>query len=202
MNTPEDQPNAEEALARAARKQMAAALDEDQEPEADEPVEWQPIWKRPRTPKPKAAKKNELCEQRRRLQDAAKRRLVAGNSRRPRSRQNRLGNVASRRDARALSHCGAQAPGCGDDARHHPLSEGHPRPRITTGCRTSSGLHSVGSTRPSGAHSGAPDDNGLHRGAHHDGAPPRPAPHHSDDARHSRRPDMAEKDDFRSDSDW
>lgn len=141
MNTPEDQPNAEEALARAARKQMAAALDEDQEPEADEPVEWQPIWKRPRTPKPKAAKKNELCEQRRRLQDAAKRRLVAGNSRRPRSRQNRLGNVASRRDARALSHCGAQAPGCGDDARHHPLSEGHPRPRITTGCRTSSGLH-------------------------------------------------------------
>ncbi|MGW4549947.1 hypothetical protein ACWEN4_26905 [Streptomyces violaceorubidus] len=56
MSTPEDQPNAEEALARAraAREQMAAALDEDQEPEADEPAGWQPIWKRPRTPKSKA----------------------------------------------------------------------------------------------------------------------------------------------------
>ncbi|MEV0695067.1 hypothetical protein [Streptomyces sp. NPDC050388] len=105
MNTPEDQPNPDEALARAraARKQMAAALDEDQEPEVDEPVGWQPIWKRPWTPKSKAAKKKELREQRRRLQDTAKRRLAAGNSRRPRSRQNRIGNAAARRDARALS---------------------------------------------------------------------------------------------------
>lgn len=105
MSTPEDQPSPEEALARArdARVEMAAALDEDQEPEADEPVGWQPIWKRPRTPKSKADKKKELHKQRRRLQDAAKRRLAAGNSRRPRSRQSRIGNAAARRDARALS---------------------------------------------------------------------------------------------------
>jgi hypothetical protein len=105
VSTPEEQPNAGEALARAraAREQMAAALDEDQELEVVEPVGWQPIWKRPRTPKSKAAKEKELREQRRRLQDAAKRRLAAGNSRRPRSRQNRLGNAAARRDARALS---------------------------------------------------------------------------------------------------
>ncbi|MGW3956042.1 hypothetical protein ACWEKM_35220 [Streptomyces sp. NPDC004752] len=105
MSTPEEQPNAEEALAcaRAARAEMAAALDEDQEPEADAPVGWQPIWKRPRKPKSKAAKKQELRKQRRRLQDAARRRLAAGNSRRPRSRQSRIGNAAARRDARALS---------------------------------------------------------------------------------------------------
>lgn len=50
-------------------------------------------------------------------------------------------------------------------------------PRIATGCRTSGGLHLVDSTRwapPSGAHSGAPHDDGLHRGAHHSGAPPYP----------------------------
>nr|WP_239106362.1 hypothetical protein [Streptomyces sp. SID8014] len=82
---------------------MAAALDEDQELEADEPVGWQPIWKRPRKPKSKAAKKAELRKQRKRLQEAAKRRLAARNSRRPRSRQNRIGNAAARRDARTLS---------------------------------------------------------------------------------------------------
>ncbi|GAA3163777.1 hypothetical protein [Streptomyces ramulosus] len=105
MSTPDEQPNPDEALAlaRAASGQMAAALDEDQEPAADEPVGWQPIWKRPRTPKSKAAKKQELRKQRRRLQDAAKRRLATGNSRRPRSRQSRIGNAAARRDARALS---------------------------------------------------------------------------------------------------
>ncbi|MFF9691382.1 hypothetical protein [Streptomyces sp. NPDC014623] len=105
MNTPEELPNPQDALARAraAREQMAAALDEDQEPEPDEPVGWQPIWKRPRTPKSKAAKKLELHKQRRRLQDAAKRRLAAQQSRRPRSRQSRIGNAAARRDARALS---------------------------------------------------------------------------------------------------
>ncbi|MFJ7201829.1 MULTISPECIES: hypothetical protein [unclassified Streptomyces] len=91
------------ARARAASGEIAAALDEDQEPEPEEPVGWQPIWKRPRTPKSKAAKKKQLDDQRERLQDAAKRRLAAGESRRPRSRQSRIGNAAARRDARALS---------------------------------------------------------------------------------------------------
>ncbi|WP_413755073.1 hypothetical protein [Streptomyces sp. MMBL 11-3] len=105
MSTPEDQPGPEEALARArdARAEMAAALDEDQEPKADESAGWQPVWKRPRMPKSTAAKKRELHKQRRRIQEAAKRRLAAGNSRRPRSRQSRIGNAAARRDARALS---------------------------------------------------------------------------------------------------
>ncbi|MFS0696724.1 hypothetical protein [Streptomyces nitrosporeus] len=105
MSTPDEQPNPGDALAcaRAAREQMAAALDEDQELGADEPVGWQPIWKRPRKPKSKAAKKAELRKQRKRLQDAAKRRLAAGESRRPRSRQSRIGNATARRDARALS---------------------------------------------------------------------------------------------------
>jgi hypothetical protein len=105
VNTPEDRPNPDDALARAraAREQMAAALTEDQEPDPDEPLGWQPVWKRPRKPKSKAAKKAELRKQRKRLQEAAKRRLAAGNSRRPRSRQSRIGNAAARRDARALS---------------------------------------------------------------------------------------------------
>ncbi|WP_434600246.1 hypothetical protein [Streptomyces sp. A5-4] len=105
MSTPEELPNPQDALARAhaSRAKMAAALDEDQEPEPDEPAGWQPVWKRTRTPKSKAAKKLELHKQRRRLQDAGKRRLAAGESRRPRSRQNRIGNAAARRDARALS---------------------------------------------------------------------------------------------------
>ncbi|MEV0694842.1 hypothetical protein [Streptomyces sp. NPDC050388] len=105
MSTPEEQPSPEEALAcaRAAAKKMAAALDEDQEREPDEPLGWQPVWKRPRKSKSKAAKKAELRKQRRRLQDAGRRRFVAGQSRRPRSRQNRIGNAAARRDARALS---------------------------------------------------------------------------------------------------
>ncbi|WP_411575219.1 hypothetical protein [Streptomyces fradiae] len=105
MNTPEERPNPDDALARAraAREQMAAALDEDQEPEADEPVGWQPVWKRPRKPKSKAAQKAELRKQRKRLQEAGKRRLAAANSRRPRSQQNRIGSAAARRDARALS---------------------------------------------------------------------------------------------------
>ncbi|MFJ1930392.1 MULTISPECIES: hypothetical protein [unclassified Streptomyces] len=105
MSTPEELPNPQDAVASAcaARAKMAAALDEDQEPEPDEPAGWQPVWKRPRTPKSKAAKKLQLHKQRRRLQDAGKRRLAAGESRRPRSRQNRIGNAAARRDARALS---------------------------------------------------------------------------------------------------
>jgi hypothetical protein len=105
VNTPEERPNPDDALARAraAREQMAAALTEDQEPEPDEPLGWQPIWKRPRKPKSKAAKKAELRKQRKRLQEAGKRRLAASQSRRPRSRQSRIGNAAARRDARALS---------------------------------------------------------------------------------------------------
>ncbi|MCX5346182.1 hypothetical protein [Streptomyces atratus] len=105
MSTPEERPNPDDALARAhaARAKMAAALDEDLEPEREEPLGWQPVWKRPRKPKSKAAKKAELRKQRRRLQDAGKRRLAAGQSRRPRSRQSRIGNAAARRDARALS---------------------------------------------------------------------------------------------------
>ncbi|QNT98433.1 hypothetical protein HEP81_08207 (plasmid) [Streptomyces griseofuscus] len=105
MSTPEEQPDHEEILARAraGRPEMAAALDEDQESELDEDLGWQPIWKRPRKPKSKADKKKELRKQRKRLRDAGKRRLVAGQSRRPRSRQSRIGNAAARRDARALS---------------------------------------------------------------------------------------------------
>ncbi|MFF5257024.1 hypothetical protein ACFY4K_34005 [Streptomyces leeuwenhoekii] len=112
MSTPEELPSPDDALARAraARPEMAAALDEDQESELVEDLGWQPIWKRPRTPKSKADKKKELRKQRERLRDAGKRRLAAGQSRRPRSRQSRIGNAAARRDARALSrlqHSGA-----------------------------------------------------------------------------------------------
>jgi hypothetical protein len=68
-----------------------------------EPPAWEPIWKRPRKPKSKTAKQAELRKQRKRLQAAAgRRRLAAGQSRRPRLRQNRIGNAAARRDARAL----------------------------------------------------------------------------------------------------
>ncbi|MGC4986665.1 hypothetical protein ACLQ18_39750 [Streptomyces sp. DT193] len=103
MSTPEEQPSPTEALARAraAAEKMTAARDEDQE--FDEPLGWQPVWKRSRKPKSKAEKKQELRKQRRRLQDAGRRRFAAGQSRRPRSRQNRIGNAAARRDARALS---------------------------------------------------------------------------------------------------
>lgn len=50
-----------------------------------------------------AAKKQELRKQRWRLQDAGRRRFAAGQSRRPRSRHNRIGNPAARHDARTLS---------------------------------------------------------------------------------------------------
>ncbi|MFJ8405805.1 hypothetical protein ACIQ9K_35775 [Streptomyces microflavus] len=108
MTTPAEDsvlPGLEDALtrARAAHEKMAAALDEDQGPESDEDLGWQPLWKRPRTPKSKAAKKLELHMQRRRLQDAGKRHLTAGESRGPRPRQSRIGSAAARRDARALS---------------------------------------------------------------------------------------------------
>ncbi|MFK8906226.1 hypothetical protein [Streptomyces sp. YS-3] len=104
MTTPEI-PGLKEVLARAraASEEIAAPLDEDPEPETEESPGWKPIWKRPQTPKSKAAKKKELSDQRERLQDAGKRRLAAGESRRPRSRQSRICNAAARRDARALS---------------------------------------------------------------------------------------------------
>ncbi|AXU16786.1 hypothetical protein [Streptomyces clavuligerus] len=103
MSTPEKHPSLDDALARARATagEMTAALDEDQE--HDEPLGWQPVWKRPRKPKSKAAKKAELHAQRLRLRDAGRRRLAASQSRRPRSRQNRIGNAAARRDARALA---------------------------------------------------------------------------------------------------
>ncbi|CAL9327299.1 hypothetical protein [Streptomyces sp. SudanB182_2057] len=112
MSTPEERPHPDEALARAqaARAKMAAALDKVREPGAAESLGWQPVWKRPRKPKSKAAKKAELRRQRGRLKAAGRRRLAAGQSRRPRPRQNRIGNAAARRDARALSrlrHSGA-----------------------------------------------------------------------------------------------
>ncbi|WP_371601765.1 hypothetical protein OG345_00025 [Streptomyces sp. NBC_01220] len=64
---------------------------------------WQPVWKRPRKRKSKAAEKLELHKQRRLLQGAGKRRLAAAQSRWPRSPQSRIGNAAARRDARAPS---------------------------------------------------------------------------------------------------
>ncbi|MFJ2307259.1 MULTISPECIES: hypothetical protein [unclassified Streptomyces] len=96
MSTPEE-PSLEDAhaRARAAAPERSAVL--------DEPPPWEPIWKRPRTPKNDRDKKRELRKQRRRLQDAGRCRFVAGQSRWPRSRQNRIGNAAARRDARALS---------------------------------------------------------------------------------------------------
>ncbi|WP_241839428.1 MULTISPECIES: hypothetical protein [unclassified Streptomyces] len=78
---------------------MAAVLDDDQDPK--EPVGWQPVWKRPRPLKSEAAKTVGLRRQR--LRDAGRRSLAASQSRRPRSRQSRIGNAAARRDARALS---------------------------------------------------------------------------------------------------
>ncbi|MFF3313776.1 hypothetical protein [Streptomyces sp. NPDC002952] len=87
---------------------MAAALDEDEEPELDEDLGWQPIWKRPRKFNSKADKKKGLRKQRERLRDAGKRRF-AGQSRWPRSRQNRIGNSAARRDAASPHRAGAPA---------------------------------------------------------------------------------------------
>ncbi|GAA2921140.1 hypothetical protein GCM10010446_01440 [Streptomyces enissocaesilis] len=69
MTTPENPevPGLKDALARAraAHEEMAAALDEDQEPELepDEVLGWQPVWKRPRKPKSKAAEKEDLRKQ-------------------------------------------------------------------------------------------------------------------------------------------
>lgn len=110
MTTPENPENPEipgfkDALARAraASEEMTPALGRGRQPETEEPAGWQPIWKRPRTPKSKAAKKKQLSDQRERLQDAGKLRLAAAQSRRPRSPQSRIGNAAARRDARALS---------------------------------------------------------------------------------------------------
>ncbi|WP_105973618.1 hypothetical protein [Streptomyces geranii] len=67
------------------------------------PTPWQPVWKRLRKPLTKAEQKRRLRLQRQRLQQAGHRRFFAGQSRRPRSRRNRVGSAAGRRDARALS---------------------------------------------------------------------------------------------------
>ncbi|MFC9622776.1 hypothetical protein ACFTXM_23215 [Streptomyces sp. NPDC056930] len=68
MSTPEGQPSLENALARAraVSEELAAVL--------DDPPPWEPIWKRPRKPKSDQEKKAELRKQRRRLQDAGRRR--------------------------------------------------------------------------------------------------------------------------------
>lgn len=200
MSTSEERPHPDEALARAqaARAKMAAALDKVREPGAAESLGWQPVWKRPRKPKSKAAKKAELRRQRGRLKAAERRRLAAGQSRRP--RPGRTGSATRPRAGMPgpCPGCGTQAPGWGDDGRHRPLSGVHPTPRIATGYRTSSGLHSSGLHPMDSTEwnplSGAPDHGGLHRGAHRDGAPPRPAPHYSDDVRHSRAPRCATPD--------
>jgi hypothetical protein len=95
VNAPQD-PRIEDVLARLRHSAQERAT-------TYGPPPWEPIWKRPRTPKSDPEKKRELRKQRRRLQDAGRRRFVAGQSRRPRARQNRIGNAAARRDARTLS---------------------------------------------------------------------------------------------------
>ncbi|MEU0990275.1 hypothetical protein [Streptomyces sp. NPDC005953] len=85
---------------------IAAQLRKDLQERADmygSPLVWEPVWKRPRKPKSRAAKKAELRKQRKRLRNAGQRRFAPRQSRRPRSRQSRIGNAAARCDARALS---------------------------------------------------------------------------------------------------
>ncbi|MGW3638575.1 hypothetical protein [Streptomyces sp. NPDC005143] len=96
MTMPSEDSRIEAAAARVKEAAQARA-------DAYGPSPWEPIWKRPRTPKSQAEMKQELRKQRRRLQEAGRRRFFAGQSRRPRSRQNRIGSSAVRRDARALS---------------------------------------------------------------------------------------------------
>lgn len=96
MTTPPNDPRVKAAAAQVEKgaRERAAAYG---------PPPWQPIWKRPRKPKSKKQKEKELQEQRKRLQAAGRRRHIARQSCRPRSRRNRIGSAASRRDARALS---------------------------------------------------------------------------------------------------
>jgi hypothetical protein len=75
----------------AARATTAAALDEEQEPEPDQPGG---MAAGPEAPWEAAVRSGE---------GAGPRRLAAGQSRRPRSRQNRIGAAAAHRDARAVS---------------------------------------------------------------------------------------------------
>ncbi|KJY18149.1 hypothetical protein VR43_26570 [Streptomyces sp. NRRL S-104] len=67
------------------------------------PAAPQPIWKRSRKPKAIKARKAELAKQCMRLKAAGTRRFYGSQARRPRPRRNRIGSVAARRDARALS---------------------------------------------------------------------------------------------------
>ncbi|WP_326770899.1 hypothetical protein [Streptomyces sp. NBC_01591] len=106
MSTPEEL-SFDDILARAreAAPELNAVL--------DEPVLWEPIWKRPRTPKSKAEKKQELRKQRRRLQDAGRRRFITGQSRRPRPRQNRIGGTVTLADGwddLRVDHGGGSCP--------------------------------------------------------------------------------------------
>ncbi|UXX98086.1 hypothetical protein N7U49_48240 (plasmid) [Streptomyces sp. AD2-2] len=69
----------------------------------DRPVAYQYLWKRARHPATRKEKNQMLREQRKRTEAARIRRHAAGQSRRPRARQNRIGSAVARRDARALS---------------------------------------------------------------------------------------------------
>jgi hypothetical protein len=95
--TTQDDLRIEAAAARtkAAARERAAAYG---------PLRGRPDGKSPRTAKTDQEKKKEqLREQRKRLQAAGQRHFAAGQSRRPRPRRNRIGSAAARRDARALS---------------------------------------------------------------------------------------------------
>ena len=96
MTTPSEDPRIEAVAARVKESAQERA-------NAYGPPRWEPVWKRPRTPKSQAQKKKELRKQRRRLQDAGRRRFIAGQSRRPRPRQNRIGNAAERRGSPSKS---------------------------------------------------------------------------------------------------
>ncbi|MGW0537898.1 hypothetical protein [Streptomyces sp. NPDC003032] len=107
---------------------MAAALDEEQEPEPDESLGWQPVWKRLRKPKSKAEKKQELRKQRRRLQRAGRRRLAAGQPR-PEELGFGSGMTCRRRlavwnEAGVWDQLGGRDPGCRRARRPAPAKAG------------------------------------------------------------------------------
>jgi hypothetical protein len=95
MTTPPEDPRIEAAAARV-KAGIQECADTYGQPA------WQPIWQRPRKPLTTAEKKR-LRLQRKRLQQAGRRRFFARESRRPRPHRNRIGSAAARRDARALS---------------------------------------------------------------------------------------------------
>lgn len=109
------------ARARAASGEIAAALDEDQEPAPEVPVGWQPIWKRPRTPKSKAASKKELTISGRGSGTLPSAALLRGSRAGP--APGRAGSATRPRAAMPAPcpGCGTPTPGCGDDAGPGPL---------------------------------------------------------------------------------